>query len=177
MQAGFKAVATRGDRNSSSGLDLSLYVGAAALRSLGGCLDSFEGAEHVTLITALPQESAERAPDLGEDVVPEVEDSVTQLRRRPPSETRSATCSRPVAHHDGELENLTGLALGDLARGPIEDGPFSFRFTWPRYSATDVRAGRLADPSASITSGLYSPILVMSLRAPRPCPAGRRCAE
>jgi hypothetical protein len=43
------------------------------LRTLGDCLDSFEGAEHVAPVATLPQEPAERAPNLGEEVVAEVE--------------------------------------------------------------------------------------------------------
>ena len=40
---------------------------------LSDCLDSFEGAEHVPPVATLPQEPAEWAPDLGEEVVAEVE--------------------------------------------------------------------------------------------------------
>ena len=36
-------------------------------------LDSLEGAEHVALVATLPQEPPERTPDLGEEVVAEVE--------------------------------------------------------------------------------------------------------
>jgi len=43
------------------------------LRTLGDGLDSFERAEHVALVASLPEEPAERAPNLGEEVVAEVE--------------------------------------------------------------------------------------------------------
>ena len=43
------------------------------LRTLGDCLDSFEGAEHVAPVATLPQEPAERAPHFGEEIVAEVE--------------------------------------------------------------------------------------------------------
>ena len=45
----------------------------AELRALRDRLDSLERAEHVAPVAALPQEPAERAPDLGEEVVAEVE--------------------------------------------------------------------------------------------------------
>ena len=43
------------------------------LRRFGHGLDSFQGAEHVTSVAALPQESTQWGPDLGEEVVSEVE--------------------------------------------------------------------------------------------------------
>ena len=52
---------------------LGLGGNASRLRTLGDCLDSFEGAEHVPLVATLPQDSTERAPNLGEEVVAKVE--------------------------------------------------------------------------------------------------------
>jgi len=48
-------------------------AGVGRSRTLGDSFDSFEGAEHVTPVATLPQKAAERAPDLGEEVVAEVE--------------------------------------------------------------------------------------------------------
>ena len=42
-------------------------------RRFGDCLHSFKGAEHIPPVAALPHESAEWAPYLGEEVVTEVE--------------------------------------------------------------------------------------------------------
>ena len=46
---------------------------SVSLRTLGDCLDSLERAKHVPPVATLPHEPPERAPELGEDVVPEVE--------------------------------------------------------------------------------------------------------
>ncbi len=64
------------DRWDAGSWTLSVWlheVSAGRLRTLGDCLDSFEGAEHVALVATLSQEPAERAPNLGEEVVAEVE--------------------------------------------------------------------------------------------------------
>ena len=41
--------------------------------TFGDRLDSLEGAQHVTPVATLPQEPTERAPNLGEEVIAEVE--------------------------------------------------------------------------------------------------------
>lgn len=46
---------------------------ARRLRALGDSLDSLEGAEHVALVATLPQDPTERPPNLGEEVVAEIE--------------------------------------------------------------------------------------------------------
>ncbi len=57
----------------SACLPPSSVRGGSGSRAFGDCLDAFEGAEHVTLVATFPQEPAERAPHLGEDIVAEVE--------------------------------------------------------------------------------------------------------
>ena len=43
------------------------------LRTLGDGLDSLQRAEHVAPVATLPEEPAEWAPNLGEEVVTEIE--------------------------------------------------------------------------------------------------------
>jgi hypothetical protein len=55
-------------------LGVAKYSGLeAALRTLCDHLDAFEGTEHVPPVAALPKKAAEWTPDLGEEIVAQVE--------------------------------------------------------------------------------------------------------
>ena len=98
-------------------------------------------------VPALPQESAEWAPYLGEQVVAEVE-RLGHFGAALVSGAELVTPSvdRFVAHQDGELENLARLALGDLASGPIQDGPFLVASHVSPVARTDFGSGGAPGP-------------------------------
>ena len=52
---------------------------------------------------------------------------------------------RLVAHHDAELEDLAGAALGDLARGPVR-GPALVALHVAPVARADGRTGRVVEP-------------------------------
>jgi hypothetical protein len=117
------------------------------LRTLGDCFNSFEGAQHVAPVATLPQKPAERAPNLREEVVAEIEG----LGDIGASVVRGAKLVAPgvhwpVAHHDSELEDLTGHALSDLASSPVEDGPVFISLHVTPIPRADRRTGGAADP-------------------------------
>ena len=131
--------------------------------------------EHVALVAVLPQEATERAPDLGEEVVAEIEglgDVGASVVRGP--ELVPPGIHRSVAHHDRELEDLTGHALGDLACGPVETGQFSLRLRGPG-TAHRPRAGGAVDPLGLDHLGAVLTHLRDVADGARPCPAGHRC--
>src|SRR5947207_13950464 len=68
----------RNEKPSHRPLSMTIFLyrvcaGAATWLLLRDGLDSFEGAEHVASVPALTQEATERAPELGEEVVAQIE--------------------------------------------------------------------------------------------------------
>ena len=68
----------------------------------------------------------------------------------PPSSVASKLVApgvhRPVAHDDRELEDLTGHALGDLACGPVKDGPVLVPLHVAPVPRADLGTGGAVDP-------------------------------
>ena len=109
--------------------------------SLGDRLDALERAEHVPLVATFPEESAERAPDLGEEVVAEIErlgDVCTTVNRL---EFVTPGVDRPISHDDGDHVQGHGSAHPPTLGG------------WRQATRVESGQGTPAMSNDQVTSG------------------------